>query len=115
MRKLCLMLAFGTLSLLNLRGYGATGALHAWTGYVTDTHCGTHCQLTSHMTPDLKCIRLCVKRGSKYGLWSGKQIYVLEPQAKAAAFAARRVSITGTIEGGTINIRAIVPSDAGRR
>jgi len=42
-----------------------------WSGFVTDTHCGTSCQRKSAMTPDLACIRLCVKRGSKYGSGQG--------------------------------------------
>jgi hypothetical protein len=89
--------------------YGALGNAHVWTGYVTDTHCGTHCQMTSHMTPHLKCIRLCVNKGSKYGLWSGDRVYVLEPQARAALFAAQQVTVTGTVEGSTIHMRSIRP------
>jgi tetratricopeptide (TPR) repeat protein len=40
-----------------------------WDGFVTDTHCGTACQRTSDMKPDRACVRLCVRQGSKYGLW----------------------------------------------
>jgi hypothetical protein len=66
------------------------------------------------MTPDLKCIRECVKKGSKYGLWSGRQVYVLEPQATAAPFAAKNVRVRGTLQRGTISIISIepVPADA---
>jgi hypothetical protein len=81
-----------------------------WTGYVTDTHCGTNCQVTSTMVPDLKCIRECVKRGSKYGLWSGKQVYVLQPQAEAARFAAKSVRVMGTLQGDTIQTSRIEPA-----
>jgi hypothetical protein len=38
-----------------------------WVGYVTDTHCGTNCQVTKNMMP-VQCIRRCVKERSKYGL-----------------------------------------------
>jgi hypothetical protein len=78
-----------------------------WVGYVTDTHCGTNCQVTKNMTPDLKCIRRCVQKGSKYGLWSGDKVYILEPQAKAMKFAAQNVKINGTISGETIQIAEI--------
>lgn len=78
-----------------------------WTGYVTDTHCGTHCQRTSDMKPDLKCIRLCVRKGSKYGLWSGNHVYVLEPQRQAASFAAQNVEVRGTMRNDTIHILSI--------
>jgi hypothetical protein len=78
-----------------------------WTGFVTDTHCGTNCQVTKNMTPDLKCIRECVRKGSKYGLWVGKKVYVLDPQNDAAKFAAKNVRITGTLEGNTIHADSI--------
>ena len=85
-----------------------TGAQQqSWVGYVTDTHCGTNCQVTKNMTPDLKCIRRCVKKGSKYGLWSGNKVYALEPQAEATRFAAKNVKVTGTLSGDTIRISAI--------
>ena len=61
-----------------------------WDGYITDSHCGTHCQRTSTMTPDLACVRLCVRRGSKYGLWHGDHVYVLEPQSQAANLPPNR-------------------------
>jgi hypothetical protein len=78
-----------------------------WTGYVTDTHCGTHCQRTSDMKPDIKCIQLCVRKGSKYGLWSGNHVYVLKPQQQASSFAAKNVEIHGTKSGNTIHIVSI--------
>jgi hypothetical protein len=78
-----------------------------WVGYVTDTHCGTNCQVTKDMTPDLKCIRRCVQKGSKYGLWSGDKVYVLEPQARTMKFAAQSVKVSGTISGETIQIAEI--------
>jgi hypothetical protein len=81
-----------------------------WDGFITDTHCGTHCQRTSHMTPDPACVRLCVRRGSKYGLWYKDRVYVLEPQAKAAKFAAESVRVTGSLSGDTIHIRSISPT-----
>jgi hypothetical protein len=88
---------------------GAAAEPGIWTGYVTDTHCGTNCQRTSDMKPDRQCIETCIKKGSKYGLWSGKQVYVLEPQAKAAKFAAENVEVKGTIVENTIHITSIRP------
>jgi hypothetical protein len=85
----------------------ATRAQRVWTGFVTDTHCGTNCQVTKNMTPDLDCIRECVRKGSKYGLWVGKRVYLLNPQNKAAKFAAKNVRVTGTLEGDTIHAESI--------
>lgn len=78
-----------------------------WTGYVTDTHCGTHCQRTSDMKPSRECVQLCVRKGSKYGLWSGNRVYVLEPQQEAASFAAQNVEVRGAMRNGTIYITSI--------
>jgi hypothetical protein len=87
-----------------------TASRQAWQGFVTDTHCGTNCQVTKDMTPDKKCIHRCVKDGSKYGLWVGHHVYELEPQDKAAQYAAKDVSVTGTLDGETIHIDSIKPS-----
>lgn len=85
-----------------------------WDGFVTDTHCGTHCQRTSAMTPDRACVQRCIKEGSKYGLWHGNHVYVLEPQSEAARFAAENVRVTGTLSNDTIHIQSIarVPKQA---
>ncbi|HXW54266.1 MAG TPA: hypothetical protein VEJ67_00865 [Candidatus Cybelea sp.] len=81
-----------------------------WQGFVTDTHCGTNCQVTKDMTPDKDCIDRCVRKGSKYGLWVGHHVYVLEPLSKAAPYAGTDVSVTGTLDGETIRIDSIEPS-----
>ena len=78
-----------------------------WDGFVTDTHGGTHCQRTSTMTPDRICVRLCVKPGSKYGLWSGDHVYILEPQSQASKLAADNVRVTGDLANDTIQIKSI--------
>jgi hypothetical protein len=81
-----------------------------WDGFVTDTHCGTNCQRTSEMKPDVACVRRCVHKGSKYGLWYGNHVYELEPQAKAAKFAAENVRVTGTMSNDIIRIESITPA-----
>ena len=78
-----------------------------WDGFATNTHCGTHCQRTLTMTPDLACVRLCVKRGSKYGLWSGDHVYILEPKSRTSKFAAENVRVTGDLANDTIQIKSI--------
>ena len=82
-----------------------------WQGYVTDTHCGTNCQVTKDMTPDKKCIVRCVRKGSKYGLWVGDRVYVLEPQSTAARFAAKNVRVKGDLQDETIRISVIEQID----
>ena len=90
----------------------AQPAAKTWDGFVTDTHCGTNCQRTSAMTPDRACVRLCVRKGSKYGLWYGNHVYALEPQSKAAQFAAVHVHVVGELSNDVITITSIAPIPA---
>jgi hypothetical protein len=99
---------FAALLLFSFSSIGFAQSPSSWDGFVTDTHCGTHCQRTSAMTPDKACVRRCVRQGSKYGLWYGNDVYVLEPQSQAAKFAAESVRVTGSMVDGTIHIASIV-------
>ena len=51
--------------------------------------------------------RRCVKKGSKYGLWSGDKVYTLEPQAKVMQFVAKNAKVTGVMSGEKIRVAAI--------
>lgn len=104
----CIMKTLSILILVLARAsLGASPARTTWDGFVTDTHCGTHCQRTSAMTPDRACVQRCVRQGSKYGLWYGDHVYVLEPQSEAARFAAENVRVTGKLSQDTIRIQSI--------
>ncbi len=94
--------------LLASASFGFAKSQNTWNGFVTDTHCGTHCQRTSAMIPDRACVQLCVRKGSKYGLWYGNHVYVLEPQSEAAKFAAENVRVSGDLLNDTIHIKSIV-------
>ena len=74
----------------------AAGAPRTFTGVITDTMCGAD---HSHMgvKPDSKCVRECVRSGSKYALWDGKKLYTLSDQQTPEKFAAEKVKITGTL------------------
>ncbi|MCX6634370.1 MAG: hypothetical protein NT090_04665 [Acidobacteria bacterium] len=74
----------------------AAGAPRTFTGVITDTMCGAD---HSHMgiKPDSKCVRECVRMGSKYALWDGKKLYTLSDQQTPEKFAAEKVKITGTL------------------
>src|SRR6266851_859846 len=92
-------------------GAQSAGSRQTWQGFITDTHCGTNCQVTKDMKPDKKCINRCVRKGSKYGLWVGDRVYVLEPQSTAARFAAKKVRVKGELQDETIRISAIEEID----
>ena len=74
----------------------AADAPRTFTGVITDTMCGAD---HSHMgiKPDSKCVRECVRAGSKYALWNGKKLYTLSDQQTPEKFAAEKVKITGTL------------------
>ncbi len=101
-----------TLLLAAISGGQPQTPAKSWDGFITDTHCGTNCQRTSTMTPDRACVRLCVRKGSKYGLWYGNHVYALEPQSKASPFAAEKVHIVGDLSNDVITIKSITPIPA---
>ena len=69
-----------------------------FTGVITDTMCGKN---HAHMgiSPEAKCVRDCVKMGSKYkyALHDGKNIYVLSDQQTPEKFAAQKVRVKGVL------------------
>jgi hypothetical protein len=50
-----------------------------------------------------------VRGGAKYALWDGKETYVLSDQKGAAKFAAKKVTVKGTLDasGKTIQVSSI--------
>src|SRR5215469_14823072 len=81
---LCIIVLFSN---IEMGGAQSAKAQQTWHGFVTDTHCGTNCQVTKSMSPDKKCVDRCVRQGSKYGLWVGRHVYELQPQSQAACYA----------------------------
>ena len=48
---------------------------------------------------DVKCVLECVKgMGGKYVLYDGKETYELSDQKNAEKFAAKKVTVKGTLE-----------------
>jgi hypothetical protein len=100
----------------------ASSKTQSWKGYVTDTWCGLHRQTEA---PTVACTRLCLSnKGAKYALFDvvNNKLYVLNPQDQAAKYAAKMVTVTGTlgddtkmvtaqgtIQGSTIVASSIVP------
>jgi hypothetical protein len=68
-----------------------------FTGTITDSMCGGN-HKSMNMGTDEKCVLECVRAGAKYALWDGKATYVLSDQTGAAKFAARKVTVTGTLD-----------------
>lgn len=82
--------------------FGAAGK-QTFTGVITDTMCGAnHSQMG--VKPDSKCVRECVKAGSKYALLTGKNVYTLSDQKTPDKYAGEKVTVTGTLDQKTHTI-----------
>jgi hypothetical protein len=83
-------------SLLIAGALVAGAATRTFTGVITDSMCGGgHAMMK--VSPDAKCVRECVKNGSKYALFDGKNVYVLSDQKTPEQFAGQKVKVTGTL------------------
>lgn len=84
---------------------------------ITDTECGpSHARMLATGTmgsTDEECTRACIRKGATYGavvsVGKKKRFYQLDDQEKPAAFAGRKVRITGRIEGDTLFVDRIEP------
>jgi hypothetical protein len=85
---------------------GAT--TQTFTGVITDSMCGNN-HAMMNVTPEPKCVRECVKAGSKYVIFDGKRAYKLSDQQTPAQFAGQKVKITGTlfVKTGVIEVKSI--------
>src|SRR3954471_4945950 len=86
----------------------ASAMLHAadFTGVITDDMCGDAKHKEMNMGPDPKCVAECIKGMSgKYVLFDGKKSYVLSDQKTPAKFAAKKVTVTGTLDASGKNLQ----------
>ena len=83
-------------SLLIAGALAAGAASQTFTGVITDSMCGKDHAMMK-VTPDTKCVLECVKGGSKYALFDGKNVWVLSDQKTPEQFAGKKVTITGVL------------------
>lgn len=84
----------------------AGAAEQTFNGVITDTMCGkSHDMMPGQ--PDAKCVAACVKGSSQYALYDGKTVLKLSDQKTPARFAAKRVKVTGTLNGKTQTIKVV--------
>jgi hypothetical protein len=79
----------------------AAGEKQKFTGVITDSACATANHKSMQMGPtDAKCVTECVKgMGAKYALYDGKATYTLSDHKDLEKFAAKKVTVTGTLDG----------------
>ena len=84
----------------------AIGALSAapgkrkFTGVITDSMCALADHSRMRMGPtDAECTVACINaHGAQYVLYDGKEVYTLSDQQTPEKFAAKKVTITGTLD-----------------
>jgi hypothetical protein len=77
-----------------------------FTGTITDDMCGKDSHAGMKMGTDEKCITECVKgMNAKYALTDGTNVYILSDQRTPAKFAAKKVTVTGTLDEKTKTIK----------
>jgi hypothetical protein len=87
-----------------------SGSQKTLTGVVSDSMCGAN-HMAKNMNP-ADCLRMCVKKGTKYALVVGKDIYTLEGhEAELDKYAAQTVSLKGTVKGQVITVESVTPTN----
>jgi hypothetical protein len=100
-------LSFATLgSLVILAALAAAPVKQKFTGIVTDSMCALADHSHMGMGPtDGECTTACVEaHGALYVLYDGKQVYTLSDQKTPEKFAAKKVTVTGTLDAKTKTI-----------
>ena len=84
----------------------AAGPKKTFTGVISDEMCGADHKMMN-VKPDSKCVTECIKMGSSYVLLSGSNVYKLSDQKGPEKFAGQKVSVTGSLDGKTIQVDSI--------
>jgi hypothetical protein len=83
----------------------AAPASQKFTGVITDDMCAKGDHKDMHMGTDPKCVEECIKgMKGKYMLYDGKDSWTLSDQKMPAKFAAKKVTVTGTMDEKTKTI-----------
>jgi hypothetical protein len=97
--------------MLALAGMSAGQGGHTFTGVITDSECSNADHSHMRMGPtDADCVAACISdHGAAYVLVDGKNVFALSDQKTPEKFAARKVTITGTLDakGKTIQVDSI--------
>ena len=76
-----------------------------FTGVITDDMCADAKHADMKMGPDPKCVTECIKgMNGKYVLYDGKNSYKLSDQKTPEKFAAKKVTVTGSLDETTKTI-----------
>jgi hypothetical protein len=74
-----------------------------WTGYISDSDCGTKGNNADHAA----CAKKCVKNGAAPVFVVGDKVYTISNPKKVAKFIGDKVTITGSLTGDAIEIEKV--------
>ena len=94
-------------SILVIVALAAAPDTRKFTGTITDSMCATADHSRMRMGPtDAECTVACVEaHGALYVLYDGKEVYTLSDQKTPEKFAAKKVTVTGTLDAKTKTIQ----------
>src|ERR1700686_2625633 len=95
------------LSLLAIAALPAAPGKQIFTGTITDSMCANADHSQMRMGPTgAECTVACVSaHGATYVLYDGKEVYTLGTQRPPEKFAAKKVTVTGTLDAKTRTIQ----------
>jgi len=108
MRKLS-----GFVAALVFAALPALAAEGQWTGFITDTHCGSKGASKDHT---VDCVEKCMKGGSKAQIMNDAdgKIYDLDSFGKVRSLVGKKVTIKGALDekSNTIKVDSAAPAKA---
>jgi hypothetical protein len=95
------------LALLAAAALASVASGETFTGIITDSECAKADHKAMNMgSNDEQCVKACVDvHGARYVLWDGKSTYDLSDQKTPEQFAAKKVTVTGTLDAKTKTIK----------
>jgi hypothetical protein len=106
-----MLIKYLSLSLLAAVALAAVPDKQTFTGVITDDMCAKADHSHMQMGPtDAECTLACIDvHGASYVLYDGKESYKLSDQKTPEKFAAKKVSVIGTLDKktGTIQVDSI--------
>jgi hypothetical protein len=99
-------LTLSLLALLAITALVSGQGKQQFTGTITDSMCARADHSGMRMGPtDAECTIACIiAHGAQYVLYDGKEAYTLSDQQTPEKFAAKKVTVTGTLDAKTMTI-----------
>ena len=93
---------------LSVFAFCAISAMAAdWTGYIVDEACAGKKEDKGAAEDHAACAARCIKGGSPAVFVSDGKVYHILNQDKVVAHAGHKVTLSGTMDGDTINVDSV--------